>query len=89
MEASELKKLKSEGKSLKPFLQIGKNGVTENAISQIRNYLKANKLGKVKLSKSFLETQYQNKKEIAETIAESTKSEIIDQVGFVVVLWKR
>jgi len=81
------KELKAKAKHLQPFLQIGKQTITDNTIEHIKNYLKANKIGKIKFLKSALEQQ--DKKELANELAKKTNAEIIDQIGFVVVLYKR
>ena len=72
---------------LKPVLNIGKNGITENALKDLKNYLKKRKLIKVKLLRSFIEGK--DRKKMAKEIAEKTDSEIIKQIGFVVVLYKK
>ena len=87
--AEQIKALKFQAKSLKPFLQIGKNGLGQHTTTQITNYLKANKLGKIKMLRSFLDEQDKSKKELAKLLAENTGAELIDLVGFVIVLYKR
>jgi putative YhbY family RNA-binding protein len=81
--------LKSQAMSLKPAVIIGKQGLTENTIEQIRLHLKSNKMTKVKLSRNFLDESELDKKEIAKEIAEKTKSDLIQQVGFIAVYHKR
>jgi putative YhbY family RNA-binding protein len=82
------KELKSESKSLKPFMSVGKQGITNTTITQIKIYLKANRLGKIKILKTLLDEQGLDKKELAKQLAQDTQSELIDAVGFVVVLYK-
>lgn len=89
MDSDKLKLLKNEAKSLKPSIIIGKNGLSDTTIEQIKLYIKANKICKIKLSRNFLDSQENSKTEIANKLKELTGSELIDQVGFVVVLWKR
>ncbi len=89
MDSDKLKLLKNEAKSLKPAIIIGKNGLSDTTIEQIKLYIKANKICKIKLSRNFLDSQESSKIEIANKLKELTGSELIDQVGFVVVLWKR
>ena len=83
-----IKDLKSRAIALKPFTNIGKNGFSENSIIQIKNYLKANKLCKIKVLRSFLDESGMNKKSLAEKIAQDTESELIQLVGLTVVLYK-
>lgn len=89
MNNDERKKFKTQGRVLKPFITISGNGISDNAIENIIKNLKANKLTKVKILKSFVDSVPQTKQEIAQEIAEKTKSELIDQVGQVIVLYKR
>jgi len=73
-------------------LQVGKNGLTTDLIAELQKQLKKRKLVKVKLVKGFVEQfkeKGQTKKDIAEELAKKTNSEIIEAVGFVVVLWRR
>ncbi len=78
------KELLEKTNKLKPVLRIGKNGITENVINDINTYLKKRRLIKVKLLKSFTG----DRKKTAKEIADKTNSEIIQQVGFVVSLYK-
>ena len=82
-----MNKLKEKGKYLEPILRIGKKGINDEVINEISRQLKKKKLIKIKFLRSFLEKS--DRKEAAKTIAEKTDSKIIDQVGFVVVFWKR
>jgi RNA-binding protein len=82
------KELKSQSKSLKPFISIGKNGISETTIQQIIIHLKANRLGKCKILRTFLEEQGLDKKDVANDLAQKTTSQIIDMVGFTVTFYK-
>jgi len=79
-------KLKEKAKTLEPVIRIGKNGLTENTIKEIKKQLNKKKLIKVKLLRAFINDK--DKKLVANKIAEETNSRIIDLVGFVVVLYK-
>ena len=79
-----LKQFRAEGKALKPFTSVGKQGLTDSFIAQVTNYLKTHKICKIKLNKSFLESV--DKKEASRLIAEKTNSTVVDRVGFVIVL---
>lgn len=89
MNSEEKKKYKSQARTLKPFIIISKSGISENVIENITKNLKANKLTKIKLLKDYVDSVEQDKKELAQMIAEKTQSEIIDQVGQMIVLYKR
>jgi len=79
-------KLKEKAKTLEPVIRIGKNGLTENTIKEIKKQLNKKKLIKVKLLKAFVKGK--DKKLVANNIAEETNSKLIDMVGFVIVLYK-
>ena len=83
----QLKALKAKGRLLEPMVRIGKNGLTDSALRQVQLLLNKRKLVKVKLLKSFMESN--ERKVSAEELALRTGAELIDQVGFVVVLYKR
>ena len=83
------KKLKSDARQLAAFTSVGKFGVTENTITQIQTYLKAHKLAKIKVLRSFLDESGLDKKVVAQQLADKTGAELVDLVGLTVVLWKR
>lgn len=83
----DLKELKSKSNQLHVMVRIGKNGITDNTIEEISKNLKAHKLIKIKLLKSFPELE--NRKEIAKSLAEKTGSQLIQATGFTIVLHKR
>jgi RNA-binding protein len=79
-----MKKEQTHLHRIEPVIRIGKNGITENIIKDIKIHIKKRKLIKVKLLKSFIGEK--NKKDIANELADKTDSKIIQQIGFVVVL---
>ena len=79
--------LKKDSHSLKPIMQIGKNGLTDATIAELLVHLRKRKLIKVKLLKSLLDGT--DKADLLEKITSQTKSEVILAVGFVIVLYKR
>lgn len=85
----QIKELKSKATAIKNFTSLGKNGITDNLIIQIKNYLKANKLCKIKVLRSFLDESGMDKKVVAEELAQKTGSELVQLVGLNVVLYKR
>lgn len=80
------KELVKRAKTISPCMNIGKNGLTDNVIQEIKIHLKKNKLIKVKLLKSFADEN--NKKEVANIIADKTHSHLINIVGNSIALWK-
>ena len=78
---------KEKAKALEPSVRLGKSGLTDGVVMEIKKHLKKNKLIKVKLLRACLGNK--NKKELAKELAEKTDSILIDRVGFVVVLGKK
>lgn len=60
--------LRAIGHSLKPLLLVGKSGITENFIKQVRSSLETHELIKVKLGKT------------SETGMEDAVSQLVDKV---------
>ena len=81
-----LKKLKDNARQLEPTLRIGKNGLTEGQIQELKKQLLARKLVKIKFLQSFL--QEKDRKEAAIEIADKTGAKIIDLTGFVLSIYK-
>ncbi|MBR9690457.1 RNA-binding protein [Candidatus Woesearchaeota archaeon] len=82
-----LKELKKKGRLLKPIINIGKKGVTDELIIEIKKALKNKKLIKIKLNKSALEEK--DKNDILDEIIKKTDAYIISFVGFNAVLHKK
>lgn len=78
---------KSKAKMLPAIMQIGKSGLTESVIEEVKAQLKNKKLIKVRFLGSAIKNKDQ--KELFNELAQKTKSEIIYKVGFVVVLYKK
>lgn len=66
-------------------LNIGKNGVNNNVIEEIKRQLKNNEIVKIRFSR----TVASNKDEFLETIVSQTRSKLVDVRGNVAVLYKR
>jgi len=81
-----MKNIKEKSKLLEPIVRIGKNGLTESIVKEIKKNLVKKKLIKVKFLKGAI--QDKNKKEFAKEVAKKTGAELIDAVGFVIVLYK-
>jgi RNA-binding protein len=69
---------------LKPVVQIGKQGLTEQALASIDRTIEARELIKIK----FLDFQDQ-KQELSETIAEQLNSTLISVIGNIATLYRR
>jgi RNA-binding protein len=86
MEKDKLYKLKSEAGKLSPIINIGKNGITDPVVEELKKHIKANRLVKVKVLKS-AEAE-KDLKAIAEELAERSKSTLVEVRGRTVVLYR-
>lgn len=85
-ETISIKNLRNTARKLEPVMWVGKSGLTQSVIEETKKQLRKRGLVKVKLLKSALETG--NRKELSKELAEKTDSVLVDQVGFVAVLYK-
>lgn len=76
--------LRSLAHHLSPIFQVGKGGVNENMIKQIRDALEARELMKV----SVLQNCDDDKQTVAEELAIGTKAEVVQIIGNIIVLYK-
>jgi RNA-binding protein len=83
----DIKQLRSKAKSLEPILWIGKNGITDSVIQEIRKLLRKKRIIKIKLLKSALKDT--GKKEAIHELVNKTDAILIEAVGFVCVLAKK
>ncbi|HML26973.1 MAG TPA: YhbY family RNA-binding protein [Methanomethylovorans sp.] len=86
MDKDRLHELKAEASQLKPVMNIGKNGITETVVQEIKKHLKADRLIKIKMLKSSREEK--DTTAIAEELSQATASEVIEIRGNNVVLYK-
>lgn len=76
--------LKSIANTMEPVFQIGKNGLTENFLKQVEEYLEAKEIVKIKvLNNSLLDA-----KEIASEIVEAIGAEFVQSLGNKFVIYK-
>ena len=66
------------------IFQVGKNGISDNFINQINDALEARELIKI----SVLETAPEEILEIANILANSTRSEIVQTMGSKITLYR-
>ena len=76
--------LRAKAKTLEPVVRIGKSGLTENIVKEINKNLSKRKLIKIKL----LRSSYEDKGKFIESIVQATKSELIESIGNVIVLYR-
>jgi RNA-binding protein len=69
---------------LNPIFQVGKNGINDNMIEDLKMALEANELIKV----SILQNCEEDKDVIATELAEGTGAELVQLIGKTVVLYK-
>jgi RNA-binding protein len=82
-----IKELKRRSVESEPTVWVGKNGVTEALLGQIRRQLEANEMIKVKVQQAPL--QDAEVAEIADKIADKTRSEIVDVRGRTFTIYKQ
>jgi RNA-binding protein len=79
--------LRSEAKILEPLLRIGKNGLTEGMVNEIKHMLTKKRLIKIKMLRAFYESKEKDK--LVSEIAEKTGSILVESVGNIIVLHKK
>jgi RNA-binding protein len=81
-----MRELKRRSVEREPTVWIGKSGVTNALLGQIRRQLDANEIVKVKVHKTSLQDTEVAK--VADKIAEETTSEIVDVRGRTFTIYK-
>lgn len=76
--------LRSLANNIDAVFQVGKNGISDNFINQINDALEARELIKI----SVLETAPEEILEIANILANSTRSEIVQTMGSKITLYR-
>jgi RNA-binding protein len=80
------KALRDKARNIRPLLRIGKSGLTEGVIKEMKAQLKKKKLLKIKLLKSALGNN--EKKELFDEIIAKTNAELISKIGNVITIHK-
>ncbi|MBN2112263.1 YhbY family RNA-binding protein [Candidatus Woesearchaeota archaeon] len=81
------KELRAKAMALEPVVRIGKSGLTDTVLAEIKKQLDQKGIIKVKILKSFIGRE--DKKEVAKKVAEKTNSTLVQNIGFVVVIAKK
>ena len=76
---------RAKANSLEPIIQLGKEGISDNLITQIDDTLDARALIKIRVH---LETAPQGPKELAHRLAEKLQAEVIQVIGGIIVLYR-
>ncbi|NHI93541.1 MAG: YhbY family RNA-binding protein [Candidatus Lokiarchaeota archaeon] len=69
-----------------PHIHVGKNGINEQVILEIKTQLKRNKIIKIKFQKSIIEER--DIKELIEEITKQTRSSLVDLRGHNIIISK-
>ena len=77
--------LRGLGNQLSPIFQIGKNGVEENFLIQVKQALEARELIKIKV----LENSGLESRETSDMICKAVKCEGVQAIGNKIVLYKK
>ncbi|MFO8015507.1 MAG: YhbY family RNA-binding protein [Candidatus Woesearchaeota archaeon] len=99
LSGEKIKELKARGRSLNPIVRIGKSGLNEGTLAEIRKHLKKKGLIKIKLLKQALESYAETKglqadkpadikKTVFRDMADSTGSVVIGITGFTALLYR-
>jgi RNA-binding protein len=77
--------LRAEAHALEPVVSLGKEGITPSLIGAVNEALLTHELIKVRV----LEGAPLERKEVAETLPDEVKAELVGLIGRVVILYKR
>ncbi len=76
--------LKSKAMTMEATFHVGKNSITPELTASLEDALKARELIKI----SVLKNCFEDPKEVAETIAQRTRSTLVQVIGRKIVLFK-
>lgn len=85
MTSKERAELRGQANTLEPLFQVGKGGMSDTLIAQTDDALRARELIKLKV---LTETSPLSAREAAEALAAATKSEVVQVIGGVMVLYR-
>lgn len=69
-------------------VQLGKNGITEGFIREVKNRLEKHGVVKIRILKSFRRISGMDRKDIARIVAEKTGAQILEVRGYTFTLVK-
>ncbi|MCG7338570.1 ribosome assembly RNA-binding protein YhbY [Staphylococcus sp. ACRSN] len=76
--------LRSKAHNVDPTFQIGKSGISDNMITQINDTLENRELIKIHV----LQNNFEDKNDLAQSLSDATKSDIVQVIGSMIVLYK-
>lgn len=85
MTSKERAVLRGKANSLEAIIQIGKEGISDNLITQIDDTLDARELIKIRVH---LETAPKTPKELANELAQKLECDVIQVIGGIIVLYR-
>lgn len=85
MTSKERAQLRAKANPLEPIIQIGKEGISDNLITQIDDALDARELIKIRVH---LETSPKTPKELANELADALSADAIQVIGGIIVLYR-
>jgi len=77
----------AKSRDFRPSVRIGKSGLSETVLEEIRQQLQAKSLVKVKVNKGLFEREQRS--EVWMYLAENTNATLVLQRGNIGVLWRR
>lgn len=81
---SQIKSLRSQAHHLKPIVMVGQNGLKDSILEELEIALDFHELIKVKIA-----ADKEEREEIAEELVSSSKAEMIQHIGQMIVLFRR
>ncbi|MGN1328727.1 MAG: ribosome assembly RNA-binding protein YhbY [Eubacterium sp.] len=85
MTSKERAALRAQANGLDPIIQIGKEGISDNLISQIDDTLDVRELLKIRVH---LESSPKTPKELAQELAEALGADVVQVIGGIIVLYR-
>jgi len=77
----------AKSRDFRPSVRVGKAGLTETVLEEIRQQLQSRALVKIKVNKGLFEREQRS--EVWTYVAENTASTLVLQRGNIGVLWRR
>lgn len=86
MTSKERAQWRAKANTLEPIIQIGKEGISENLITQVDDTLDNRELIKIRVH---LETAPKTPKELANELGEALGADVIQVIGGIIVLYRK
>ena len=86
IDKKKLQELKKRSKTLRPIIRIGKNGLNDNIITEIKNHLRIRRLIKIKLLQNTRENT--NINDAISDVVDKCGCVLVDKIGLTFSLYK-